>query len=541
MTYGSAPKPYEHRSFGVGGGSRGAFSRDSSRAKWGASTDRENKPLSPVDWTREKLEPFTRDFYREHPTTAARDALEIRMWRDKHQLTIMRTGSNKIIPNPILTFDEAQLPSYVDYAVKAQKYENPTVIQSQSWPIALQGRDLVAIAQTGSGKTLGFILPAIVHINNQPRLQRGDGPVVLVLAPTRELAQQIQQVAVEFGRDSRIRSTCVFGGAQRGPQAGDLRRGVEIVVATPGRLIDFLQSGTTNLRRCTYLVLDEADRMLDMGFEPQIRQIVGQIRPDRQTLMWSATWPKEVQGLASDLLTDYAQINIGSLELSANHRITQIVEIVEENDKLRKLMDFYGDIQKQGSGNRKTIIFTSTKRAADELADHLWKERISVQAIHGDKNQAQRDKILYQFRCGRLEVLVATDVAARGLDVDDIAYVINYDYPNNSEDYIHRIGRTARSNKTGTAFTMFTKKDSKQARDLVQVLKEAKQDVNPKLEDMARWGGGGGRSFSRYGSGGGFGGNRGFGANRFGGFGGARNGFGSGAYGAANFNRIKKF
>lgn len=387
-------------SFSHNGGSRPSYGGARAGAAGGHSGggggkwNNENKSLSPVDWSREKLEEFSRDFYKEHHITAGRDENEIRMWRDKHQLTIMRTGGNKI-PNPIITFAEAQLPSYVAHAVKAQKYENPTVIQAQGWPIALQGKDLVAIAQTGSGKTLGFMLPAIVHVNNQPRLQRGDGPIVLVLAPTRELAQQIQQVAMEFGKDSRIRSTCVFGGAQRGPQAGDLRRGVEICVATPGRLIDFLQSGTTNLRRCTYLVLDEADRMLDMGFEPQIRQIVSQIRPDRQTLMWSATWPKEVQGLASDLLTNFAQINIGSLELSANHRIHQIVDVIDEQDKTRKLMDFFSDMQKNG-GSRKTLVFTSTKRAADDLANYMWKERINCQAIHGDKNQAQRDKILYR-------------------------------------------------------------------------------------------------------------------------------------------------
>lgn len=187
-----------------------------------------------------------------------------------------------------------------------------------------------------SGKTLAYILPAIVHINNQPPIRRGDGPIVLVLAPTRELAQQIQQVANDFGKSSHIRNSCVFGGAPKGPQARDLERGVEICIATPGRLIDFLERGTTNLERCTYLVLDEADRMLDMGFEPQIRKILGQIRPDRQTLMWSATWPKEVKKLAGDFMKNYKQLNVGSLELSANHNILQIVDICQEHEKENK-------------------------------------------------------------------------------------------------------------------------------------------------------------------------------------------------------------
>jgi ATP-dependent RNA helicase DDX5/DBP2 len=217
--------------------------------------------------------------------------------------------------------------------VKAQGFSAPTAIQSQGWPMALSGRDVVGIAETGSGKTLTYCLPAIVHINAQPLLAPGDGPIVLVLAPTRELAVQIQQEVAKFGKSSRIRNTCVYGGVPKGPQVRDLARGVEVLIATPGRLIDMLESGKTNLRRVTYLVLDEADRMLDMGFEPQIRKILSQIRPDRQTCMWSATWPKEVRQLASDFQNDFIQVNIGSLELSANHNIQQIVEIMMDYDK----------------------------------------------------------------------------------------------------------------------------------------------------------------------------------------------------------------
>ena len=203
--------------------------------------------------------------------------------------------------------------------------------------MALSGRDMVGIAQTGSGKTLSFLLPAIVHINAQPYLERGDGPIVLVLAPTRELAVQIQQEADKFGSTSGIKHTCVYGGVPKSGQIRMLNAGVEIVIATPGRLIDFLENGKTNLRRVTYLVLDEADRMLDMGFEPQLRKIVSQIRPDRQTLMWSATWPKEIVMMARDFLREYIQVNIGSLELAANHMIHQEVEVIEEYDKYRRL------------------------------------------------------------------------------------------------------------------------------------------------------------------------------------------------------------
>lgn len=203
--------------------------------------------------------------------------MDVDLFLQNNEITLAGRG----VPKPILTFQEIELPPDVVTVIQEQKYQAPTCIQAQGWPIALSGRDLVGIAQTGSGKTLAFILPAIIHIQNQPRLQRGDGPIALVLAPTRELAQQIQTVADTFGRPAGVRNTCVFGGAPKGPQIRDLERGVEICIATPGRLIDFLEAGKTDLRRCTYLVLDEADRMLDMGFEPQIRKVIEQIRPDR--------------------------------------------------------------------------------------------------------------------------------------------------------------------------------------------------------------------------------------------------------------------
>jgi ATP-dependent RNA helicase DDX5/DBP2 len=314
--------------------------------------------------------------------------------------------------------------------VKAQGFTEPTAIQSQGWPMALTGRDVVGIAETGSGKTLTYCLPAIVHINAQPLLAPGDGPIVLVLAPTRELAVQIQQEITKFGRSSRIRNTCVYGGVPRGPQIRDLQKGVEVCIATPGRLIDMLESGKTNLRRVTYLVLDEADRMLDMGFEPQIRKIIGQIRPDRQTLMWSATWPKEVRQLASDYLKDFIQANIGSMDLSANHRITQIVEVVAEGDKRTKMIAQLEKIME--NKENKVLLFTSTKRTADEITSFLrrdgWpalckfrafyfahRNSLTVLAIHGDKQQTERDWVLNEFKTGKSPIMVATDVASRGI------------------------------------------------------------------------------------------------------------------------------
>ncbi|XP_020282118.1 DEAD-box ATP-dependent RNA helicase 20-like isoform X2 [Pseudomyrmex gracilis] len=435
--------------------------------------------LKKPSWDLAKLPSITKNLYVPHINVLNRTSEEITSYHMGKEITVK--GNNT--PSPIQAFEESNFPEYVMDEIRKQGFAEPTAIQAQGWPIALSGRDLVGIAQTGSGKTLAYVLPATVHINNQPRLSRGDGPIVLILAPTRELAQQIQTVARDFGSSSCIRNTCIFGGSPKGPQARDLERGVEICIATPGRLIDFLEKGTTNLRRCTYLVLDEADRMLDMGFEPQIRKIIEQIRPDRQVLMWSATWPKEVQALAEDFLTDYIQINIGSLTLAANHNIRQIIEICQEHEKELKLSQLLREIgTERGS---KMIIFVETKKKVDDITKTIKRDGWSAISIHGDKSQPERDYVLSEFRNGKTMILVATDVAARGLDVEDVKYVINFDYPNSSEDYIHRIGRTGRCQSAGTAYAYFTPNNARQAKELIAVLEEAGQVINPQLADLA--------------------------------------------------------
>ncbi|XP_026463262.1 ATP-dependent RNA helicase p62-like isoform X2 [Ctenocephalides felis] len=482
------------------GNRNGGFSRGSKDSFGGSKMTKPN-------WSSEFLKPFKKDFYCPHPNVANRSYREVEEYRNAKEITVHGDA-----PNPIQYFEEANFPDYVMQGIKKQGYTEPTAIQAQGWPIAMSGKNMVGIAQTGSGKTLGYILPAIVHINNQPSISRGDGPIALVLAPTRELAQQIQQVATEFGSLSYVRNTCVFGGAPKGSQARDLERGVEIVIATPGRLIDFLESGRTNLKRCTYLVLDEADRMLDMGFEPQIRKIIEQIRPDRQTCMWSATWPKEVRKLAEDYLGDYVQINIGSLQLSANHNILQIVDVCQEHEKETKLSNLLQEIGNTQEEGAKTIIFVETKKKVENITRNIRRYGWPAVCMHGDKSQQERDYVLREFRSGKSSILVATDVAARGLDVDGIKYVINFDYPNSSEDYIHRIGRTGRSDTTGTSYAFFTPQNSRQAKDLVSVLKEANQVVHPKLNEMASRGGGNG-GYGGYGGRGRYGG-----GNNYGGF-----------------------
>lgn len=239
------------------------------------------------------------------------------------------------IPNPYIDIENCEFPAYIKEFLKSQGFAKPTVIQSQAWPIVMSGQNFVGIAQTGTGKTLAYLLPAIIHLKEK-QTTRGRGPVALVLAPTRELARQIEQVAKQFERKFNIRCACIYGGATRGPQAELLQSGVDIVIATPGRLNDFLMSRTTTLSRCTYVVLDEADRMLDMGFEPQIRQALEGVPLERQILMFSATWPVEVQSLAKDYLGDFVQVNVGSTELTANHNIQQRIHICEQEDKLLK-------------------------------------------------------------------------------------------------------------------------------------------------------------------------------------------------------------
>eukprot|EP01111_Echinosteliopsis_oligospora_P011266 TRINITY_DN3677_c0_g1_i2.p1 TRINITY_DN3677_c0_g1~~TRINITY_DN3677_c0_g1_i2.p1 ORF type:complete len:770 (+),score=222.48 TRINITY_DN3677_c0_g1_i2:49-2358(+) len=448
--------------------------------------------LTKPHWDIASLPKFEKNFYVEHPEVKAMTDQEVTDFRTTNNCQV--TGRD--VPKPIRTFTEASFPEYLTSELLKANFQKPTSIQSQGWPVALKGRDLIGLAETGSGKTLSFLLPSIVHINAQPLLERGDGPIVLVLAPTRELAVQIQNECIKFGSSSKIQNTCIYGGVPKGPQVRDLTRGIEICIATPGRLIDMLESQKTNLRRVTYLVLDEADRMLDMGFEPQIRKIVDQVRPDRQTLMWSATWPREVQTLAREFLKDPVQIQIGSASLSANHNVTQMVDVCQESEKRFKLLKLLESILK----GDKIIIFTETKKGADQLTRQLRQDGWPALAIHGDKTQAERDWVLAEFKAGRNPIMIATDVAARGIDVKDIKYVINYDMPNSLENYVHRIGRTGRAGATGTSYTFFTQANYKLAPELVSILTEAGQTVPPELASFRSSGGGGGRGGGRDGA-----------------------------------------
>jgi ATP-dependent RNA helicase DDX5/DBP2 len=403
---GGNSSSYGGRDGGYGGGARGGrgggFGGGDRMGELGAN-------LKTQQWDVNTMPKFEKSFYKEDPAVTARSQADVDKFRADNAMTLAGTD----IPRPVETFDEAGFPAYVLNEVKAAGFAKPTAIQSQGWPMALSGRDVVGVAETGSGKTLSYCLPAIVHINAQPLLAPGDGPIVLILAPTRELAVQIQEEVSKFGKSSRIRNTCVYGGVPKGQQIRDLAKGVEVCIATPGRLIDMLEMGKTNLRRITYLVLDEADRMLDMGFEPQIRKIIGQIRPDRQTCMWSATWPKEVRQLAADYQSNWIQVTVGSMELSANHRILQQVEVVSEFEKRDKMLRHIEKIMEDKAS--KVLVFTGTKRVADDITRFLRQDGWPALSIHGDKQQNERDWVLNEFKMGKSPIMVATDVASRGI------------------------------------------------------------------------------------------------------------------------------
>lgn len=493
-----------------GGGRGGRFSRSGQDKKFNIGRGQPGAGLRAVDYSSKQLQPFQKDFYQGRIQGVMTEA-EIQQWRLQYEMAV--TGNN--CPQPVRTFEEVGLPP--DYLQKFWHlgFKAPTPIQSQGWPMALTGRDIVGIAQTGSGKTLAFILPAIIHAQGQPPLRRGDGPICLVVAPTRELACQIEEETKKYA-PREIRVSCVYGGVPKRQQQYAIQRGVELLICTPGRLLDFLEKRTTNLERCTMLIFDEADRMLDMGFEPQIRAIVGQVRPDRQVLMWSATWPKEVQTLANDFLpNDRLMIKIGGDDRKAAENVTQIVYVVERHGKEALLQKTIAQFQGQ-----KIIIFTATKRMADQLSRSLQRYGHYCDAIHGDKPQYDRDRVLNNFKTGRSSILVATDVASRGIHVKDIACVINYDFANNCDDYVHRIGRTGRAGSFGTAVTFFDpSSDAKKASPLVRLLRSSKQNVPPELEQVAKRGGGryGGGGRRRGGRGRGRGGRRGGGRGRGGG------------------------
>ncbi|KAM8857399.1 DEAD-box helicase 3 X-linked a isoform 1-T1 [Synchiropus picturatus] len=587
--WGGAPRDSSFNSFGNrsdrsksnffndrGAGSRGRYDRGSysggGNSRWAEESREEDwsKPTAPNERLEHEL------------FSGSNTGINFEKYDD---IPVEATGSN--CPPHIESFHDVDMGEIIMGNITLSRYTRPTPVQKHAIPIIKSKRDLMACAQTGSGKTAAFLLPVLSQIytdgpgdalqaaknsgqENGRYGRRKQYPLSLVLAPTRELALQIYDEARKFAYRSRVRPCVVYGGADIGQQIRDLERGCHLLVATPGRLVDMMERGKIGLDYCNYLVLDEADRMLDMGFEPQIRRIVEQdtMPPKgiRQTMMFSATFPKEIQILARDFLEDYIFLAVGRVG-STSENITQKVVWVEETDKRSFLLDLLnatvipseveesvtGASEKPGKDSL-TLVFVETKKGADALEDFLYREGYACTSIHGDRSQRDREEALHQFRSGRCPILVATAVAARGLDISNVKHVINFDLPSDIEEYVHRIGRTGRVGNLGLATSFFNDKNSNITKDLLDILVEAKQEVPSWLEGLAyehqhksnnrgrskRFSGGFGARDYRQTSGGsgGFGGNRtgrstgGHGGNRgFGGGGFGGNFYSDGGYG----------
>ncbi|KAL7300748.1 hypothetical protein TKK_0006725 [Trichogramma kaykai] len=439
---------------------------------------KEIDPLPPIDHSLISYEPFEKNFYIVHEEISQLNRQQVDDL--KKTLGIKVTGA--MPPNPVTSFGHFGFDDSLIKSIRKHEYTQPTPIQAQAIPTAMSGRDLIGIAKTGSGKTAAFIWPMLIHIMDQKELEEGDGPIGLILAPTRELSQQIYQEAKKFGKVYNIRVVCCYGGGSKWEQSKALEGGAEIVVATPGRLIDLVKMKATNLTRVTFLVLDEADRMFDMGFEPQVRSICNHVRPDRQTLLFSATFKRRIEKLARDILTDPIRIVQGDVG-EANTDVTQNV-LVFYNNLLGKWNWLnHNLVEYLSSGS--VLIFVTKKLNAEELANNLKLKEFDVLLLHGDMDQIERNKVITAFKRKEVNILVATDVAARGLDIPHIRTVINYDIARDIDTHTHRIGRTGRAGEKGTAYTLVTEKDKEFAGHLVRNLEGANQEVPKSLMDLA--------------------------------------------------------
>src|SRR6478752_6081824 len=367
-----------------------------------------------------------------------------------------------------LSFADLKLAPQVLDAVRDAGYTHPTPIQQQAIPLALAGRDLIGLAQTGTGKTAGFTLPIVQNLIGTPLVDANGEPVhrprVLILTPTRELAAQVEESFRKYGKYTSLRVVPIFGGVGLEPQSKALRRGVDVVVATPGRLLDHMERQNVNFDDLEVLVLDEADRMLDMGFAPQLNRIVSEIPRYRQTLLFSATMPPEVEALARKYLRKPVVVQVGRRS-SAASTVSHAVYPVPRERKSSLLARLLKEENLDS-----VLVFTRTKHGADRVVRHLEREQIKATAMHADKTQPQRTKALQDFKDGRVRVLVATDIAQRGLDISGITHVVNYDVPQQAEDYVHRIGRTGRAAKEGDAFTFMAPDEIAMVKSIERVI-----------------------------------------------------------------------
>ncbi|KAJ7228786.1 P-loop containing nucleoside triphosphate hydrolase protein [Mycena pura] len=449
-----------------------------------AAKKAKKKEMSTVDHSRIKYEPFRKEFYIPPPDVAA-------MTDEEAELLRLELDSIKIrgvdCPRPVTKWSHYGLPASCLDVIKKLNYTAPTSIQAQAIPAIMSGRDVIGVAKTGSGKTIAFLLPLFRHIKDQRPLEQMEGPIAMVMTPTRELAVQIHRECKPFLKVLNIRAVCAYGGSPIKDQIAELKKGAEIMVCTPGRMIDLLTANSgrvTNLKRVTYVVLDEADRMFDMGFEPQVMKIINNIRPDRQTVLFSATFPKQMDALARKILHNKPlEITVGGRSVVAAE-IEQIVEIRAEDTKFNRLLEILGQMYNEDPECR-TLIFVDRQEAADNLLRELMRKGYLCMSLHGGKDQIDRDSTIADFKAGVVPIVIATSVAARGLDVKQLKLVINYDAPNHMEDYVHRAGRTGRAGNKGTCVTFITPEQDRYSVDIYRAVKASNAPVPQELEEMA--------------------------------------------------------
>ncbi|EEB17484.1 DEAD box ATP-dependent RNA helicase, putative [Pediculus humanus corporis] len=434
-------------------------------------------PLPPIDHSCIEYQDFEKNFYVVHDDVANLSKSKVEELRKT--LGIKVTGPQP--PHPVVGFAYFGFDEALMKVIRKSEYTTPTPIQAQAVPAALSGRDIIGIAKTGSGKTAAFVWPMLIHIMDQKELKPGDGPIGLILAPTRELSQQIYSEAKKFGKVYNIQVICCYGGGSKWEQSKALENGAEIVVATPGRMIDLIKMKATNLKRVTFLVLDEADRMFDMGFEPQVRSICNHVRPDRQTLLFSATFKKKVERLARVVLTDPIRIVQGDVGEANEDVIQNVLILPNQAAKFMWLTSHIVEFLSNGS----LLIFVTKKVNAEEVANNLKLKEFDVLLLHGDMDQIERNKVITQFKKKEVSILVATDVAARGLDIPHIKTVVNYDIARDIDTHTHRIGRTGRAGERGYAYTLVLNQDKEFAGHLVRNLEGANQEVPKSLMDLA--------------------------------------------------------
>jgi ATP-dependent RNA helicase DDX5/DBP2 len=430
--------------------------------------------LGKIDWEKLKLKNIVKNIYDEDQEVANMPKEKVKEFSEEHGISFI---GKKVPPNPILSFENLNINRRALSRLKKQ-FKAPTYIQSFTWPSIMNGENLVGSAETGSGKTLAFLVPIFEHVVAQTDTQAW--PKALVIAPTRELVRQIHETSLEFARDYQVHSLYAHGGSQnRSRQENDIRNlRPEVIIASPGRIIDFVENGLITLENVSMLVLDEADLLLQMGFEDQLKMILSQVRPDKQALMFSATWPSAVQHLAKKYFGEYVHLNVGSLDLTANPRVAQHFRFLRSyKERLSEMINIANTVE------GKILIFTSTKSSCETIKQDLAQAGIGgIGSLHGDHSQSQRERELNQFHTGSNRILISTDLASRGIDVKDIKAVINFELPKTISPYIHRIGRTARAGTKGDSYSFVSPADFDVIPDLVRVIKEAGQVVPPELE-----------------------------------------------------------